>query len=249
MSNRPTPEECALAIWKEKYPDSAGVLLAGSVLRGEGTASSDLDLVVVCKSLEHAWRDSFFFQGWPVEVFVHDLETLNYFFEKMERPSGVPSLPKMVSEGKEIPGPNPILDEAKDLARKVLIAGPTKWTEKERIRSRYAITDLCDDMKSPRSTAELLASGARLYEVLTEFYFRSKDRWSAKGKSIPRRWKEDSPELGERFLQAFEKLFQQADPRAVLEVSEEILKPYGGWLFEGSKLDAPKEWRLPLEKI
>ena len=62
---------------------------------------SDLDLVVVFQKLENAYRESSRFDNWPVEAFVHDSETLNYFFQ-MDRVSGVPSLPNMVNEGVEV---------------------------------------------------------------------------------------------------------------------------------------------------
>lgn len=75
----------------------------------------------------------------------------------------------------------------------------TAWSEKEITRGRYGITDLCDDMKTPRSQVELVPSAARLYEVLTDFYFRAQNKWSAKGKSIPRRWHQVNPgKLGAR---------------------------------------------------
>src|SRR5262245_48788022 len=65
-------------IFDDKYPTANVVLLAGSLLRGAGTPYSDLDLVVIFDQLPHAWRESFEFQGYPVEAFVHDPETLNY---------------------------------------------------------------------------------------------------------------------------------------------------------------------------
>ncbi|MFZ4715426.1 MAG: nucleotidyltransferase domain-containing protein [Bacteriovoracaceae bacterium] len=243
MTIKLSPQETAQKIYLEKFPDCAGILLAGSVMRGEGTPSSDLDIVVIYERLDNAWRDSFHFEGWPVEVFVHDLETLNYFFQSLERPSGVPSLPSMVIEGKMIPSANPILEKAKNLAKKVVDAGPIPWTEKEIMRGRYNITDICDDMKSPRSDAELIASGVRLYEVITDFYFRSKNKWSAKGKSIPRRWRQENEDLAEKFIQAFEDLFQRKTTNSVMRFAEEVLTPYGGWLFENSKISAPSEWR------
>ncbi|MGZ3695778.1 MAG: nucleotidyltransferase domain-containing protein [Bdellovibrionota bacterium] len=247
MTERPSPEETALKLWQEKFPDSAGILLAGSVMRGEGTPNSDLDLVVIYEKIATSWRESFYFQGWPIEVFVNDLETLNYFFEKVDKPSGVPVLQNMVAEGKEIPGPAPALDKAKALARKGIAAGPIVWTEKELKRGRYTITDICDDMKNPRNPAELTASAVRLYEVLTEFYFRSQNKWSARGKSIPRKWRQENPELGRRFESAFASVFQHSDQCSTLKLAEEILTPYGGWLFADAKSISPQEWKLPLE--
>ena len=88
---------------KEKYPEAKVIFLAGSVMRGEGTSTSDLDLVVVYSKLPNAFRDSYQYGGWPIEAFMHNPETLKYFFSEFDTPSGYPSLASMVSEGIEIP--------------------------------------------------------------------------------------------------------------------------------------------------
>lgn len=71
-------------------------------MRGEATAESDLDIVVVYERLPNAYRESFVYGGWPVEAFVHDAETLAEFFES-DRRRGVPALMSMVWEGLEVP--------------------------------------------------------------------------------------------------------------------------------------------------
>jgi DNA-binding beta-propeller fold protein YncE len=57
-------------IWKQHFADAQVILLAGSVIRGEGTRSSDIDIVVIHKKLSAPY--SFVYEGWPVEAFVHD---------------------------------------------------------------------------------------------------------------------------------------------------------------------------------
>lgn len=56
-------------------------LLGGSVARGEATKTSDLDIVIVDQSLTSCYRESFYSNGWPVEVFVHNFETYKTFFK------------------------------------------------------------------------------------------------------------------------------------------------------------------------
>jgi predicted nucleotidyltransferase len=90
----------AHVVFSQRYPDAAVAFAAGSLVRGEGTAYSDLDLVVVYQTLPAAYRESFRFQGLPVEVFVHDPETLEYFFIEMDVASGIPALPQMVMEAR-----------------------------------------------------------------------------------------------------------------------------------------------------
>ena len=107
--------DAARRIRDQRYSDAAAILAAGSIIRGEGTAYSDLDLVVVYPKIAYAYRESYRFEKYPVEAFVHDPETLNYFFLEVDRPSGVPSLPQMVIEGIEIPGPTDVSRSSKKL--------------------------------------------------------------------------------------------------------------------------------------
>lgn len=58
MAERPKPEDVTRRILISKFPDARTIFLAGSVIRGEGTPSSDLDLVVMFEHLEHGWRES-----------------------------------------------------------------------------------------------------------------------------------------------------------------------------------------------
>ena len=137
-------------ILHNRYPQVKVVFLAGSLVRGEGTSTSDLDLVVVFDQISCAYRESFFYEKWPVEAFVHDPKTLEYFFREVDRQSGFPSLPSMVAEGIEIPDKSEFSNSLKNLAVSVLNEGPPKWNENDLRSSRYAITDLIEDLKDPR---------------------------------------------------------------------------------------------------
>ncbi|ESA37298.1 nucleotidyltransferase [Leptolyngbya sp. Heron Island J] len=234
----------ATKIQQAHYPNSDVIFLAGSVIRGEGTATSDLDLIVVFQQLPAAYRESFQFEGWPVEAFVHDPETLRYFFFEADRPTGIPSLPAMVSEGIEIPQPSQLSRELKQLADDVLTAGPPVWDKDAIDRSRYTLTGLIDDIRAPRSRAELMASGIQLYDAVADHYLRSRNLWSAKGKTIPRRLQQVTPQFAAQFEESFSALFIHGDTDKLIGLVENMLKPCGGWLFEGYKLVAPGHWRI-----
>lgn len=231
-------------IQQEKYPKSKVIFLAGSVVRGEATASSDLDLVVVYDKLPNAYRESFIFENWPVEAFVHDPETLEFFFKKVDRPSGVPSLPSMVTEGLVIPETSAFTSDLKKMANDVLLKGPPKWGESEIKNSRYHITDLIEDLKTPRSIQEMYATGTQLYSALANFYFRSQNKWSAGGKSIPRALAKDNAEFSKQYLHSFDELFANKQIDQVLTLAAHILEDYGGYLFEGHRLEAPAISRI-----
>lgn len=229
----------ANGIHLKKYPEAKVIFLAGSIIRGEGTKTSDLDLVVLYENLPNAFRESFYFDDFPVEAFVHDPETLNYFLER-ERSNAFSPLMQMILEGIEIPEPCEISDKIKRLARKMKEQKPSRLSDEEIERLRYMITNYIDDIRYPRSKFELTATATFLYSAISDFYFRSNDLWLAKHKSIPRELEKADPEFEERFCLAFEDLFVNGKSEKVIELAKGLLQSSGGFLFDGFKSDAPK---------
>jgi predicted nucleotidyltransferase len=233
-------------ILDDRYPNASVVLLAGSLLRGEGTPYSDLDLVVIFDQLPHAWRESFDFQGYPVEAFVHDPETLNYFLFESSRSSRPPAMARMVLEGIEVPGPTEMSQSLKRIAADLIAAGPPKLSDEDERKLRYTITNMIDDLRQPRSREELVASGAELYGALAYYYFCANGLWSAINKAIPRAFSKADPDLYSRFHECFDQLFADGRSDKVIVLAEEILKRHGGFLFDGYKQDASPTCRKPL---
>ena len=235
--------DVANAIRLDRYNDADAIFAAGSIVRGEGTAFSDLDLVVVYAQVAAAYRESFRFDGYPVEAFVHDPATLEYFFLEVDRPSGVPALPQMVVEGIAIPEPTAISRELKQRAAAVIAAGPPALDAESERRMRYFVSDLLDDLRAPRSRHELMGTGARLYEQLADYHLRRRGLWSGKGKGIPRVLRQVDDALCTTYCDAFAALFSKGDPEAVIHLTETLLRESGGPLFEGYRSDAPPTWR------
>ena len=75
------PIEAAQSIITSQFSNCDVALLGGSVARGEATKTSDLDIVIFDQSLSSCYRESFYSNGWPVEVFVHNFETYKTFFK------------------------------------------------------------------------------------------------------------------------------------------------------------------------
>jgi hypothetical protein len=54
----------------------------------------------------------------------------------------------------------------------------------------------------------------------------------------------DAP-LAARFVAAFDTLFAGGDTAEVVALVDDVLRPLGGLLFDGFRLDAPPAWRSP----
>ena len=225
-------------ILQTKYPSAELAFLAGSIVRGEGTAFSDLDIVVIFENLPTAYRELFYFQGFPVETLAHTVETLNYFFE-MDAKSGIPSLQQMVAEGIEVPNKGELSAKLKKIANEFL-NNPPKISEAEIRTFQYWITDLIDDIRQPRSKTELTATGTRLYEAISDCYFRTNGLWSAKGKTIPRKLQNHSLEFYQEFTRSFEELFVDGKPEKVINLAENLLEKHFSTVFEYITTSTPE---------
>src|SRR5690606_20418983 len=126
-------------------PNCQAALLAGSVVRGEATSTSDLDIVVFDKELRSSYRESFIDFGWYIECFVHNFTSYKEFFES-DCKRAKPSMPKMVSEGIIVRDAN-ILITIKQEANELLKKGPEKWSSETIEMKRYFLTDVLDDLK------------------------------------------------------------------------------------------------------
>ncbi len=231
----------AEAVLNERYPAARFALAAGSIVRGEGVAGSDIDLVVVFDHLDAAWRESFMAYGFPVEAFVHDIETLNWFSDS-DIATGRPEIVQMVAEGVAFGRDQEGAEAARARALSLLALGPPPL-ERERLDDlRYAVTDLCDDLRGVRHEAELRAIAAALYRPLADLILLGRGCWTGSGKWGPRLIAGMDPALAEAFDRAFHDVAKgTAEPLLTFAASE--LAHHGGPLFEGYRRVAPSSSR------
>lgn len=228
---------------ESRYQGADSIILAGSVIRGEASTYSDLDVVVLYPHVRAAYRESFTHKGWPVEAFIHDLETLRYFVYRIDRPQGISTLSEMIREGLEVPGPTELSGQAKTLVNEVLSEGPPALTLEDVEDRRYHISELIDDLREPRTRHELNATASRVYGELADFYCRSKGHWTGAGKGLLKKMKQIDPAMARRYADSFDQLFQHGLTSSVVSLSEEILAPFGGFLFDAYRREVSPNWR------
>jgi hypothetical protein len=76
-----------------------------------------------------------------------------------------------------------------------------------------------------------------------QFYFRAQKKWAASGKSLMRLLKAENPRLAKEWTTAFKSLVKTGDASGIESVVTKILKPHGGYLWDGFRSDAPAEWK------
>lgn len=224
---------------EEHHPHCQGAILAGSAVRGEATATSDLDIVVFDDTLKTSYRESLLFKGWPLEVFVHSLSSYQAFFES-DCSRARPSLPTMVSEGMVIKDLG-VLASIKAEADLLLAAGPQKWNDDTFLMKRYFLTDVLDDFIGSESKAELLFITSHLAESLAEFHLRANRQWVGESKWVYRSLRNFDAEFAAEFAATFERFYQEGHKEPVIALADRVMAPLGGRLFAGFTVGKKKE--------
>ncbi|MGG0178893.1 nucleotidyltransferase domain-containing protein [Gottfriedia acidiceleris] len=225
------PIDTAHQFIKKYFPNCQGALLAGSVVRGEGTKTSDLDIIIFDRNLTSAYRESFIDFGWAIEVFVHNLTSYKRFFE-IDFKRATPSLQRMVSEG-IILKDDGIIGSIKKEANKILDKGPEEWSEETLITKRYFITDALDDFIGCSNRAEEIFIANTLAELVSEFLLRTNRKWIGTSKWVVRSLRHYDEEFANHFVEAFDNFYKTSDKNQVIQLVENILQPFGGRLFDG----------------
>lgn len=229
--NKLEPVKAAQKYIENHFPYCDGALLAGSVVRGEATKTSDLDIVIFDKSYQSSYRESVLQYDWPIEVFAHNLNSYqDYFASDYKRAR--PSLARMISDGIVIKD-NGIIDSIKYEANELLSTGPETWSTKIINTKRYFITDNLEDFIGCNIRAEEIFIANTLAELVSEFVLRTNNRWIGASKWIIRSLRDYDTFFAERFVEAFDIFYKRGAKNDVIKLVDDILDPYGGRLFEG----------------
>lgn len=235
----PNYREIIIKLKNERYQDAKTIFWAGSLSKNSNNVGSDLDLIIICKKLEHAYREAFVYEKVPIDAFIHDEATIRYFFRNIDQSSLILGLPAMVAEGIELPNTTDFGNKLKEEARVILDSEPAITEEQLNMR-RFFITDLLDDLEANKDPHEKMAIAFRLYKDLAEFYLLANKKYLASGKHLPRFLQKLNPEIAKEFGSVFSNYHNITN---LISFAKKILKPYGGLLWDGFRSDAPKEWR------
>jgi hypothetical protein len=165
-------------------------------------------------------RQSLYFRGWPVELFVHTPDRLAETLEK-ERIARKPTTHRMLARGVVL------LGEPGDLqarCARVLAEGPPPLTDAERDRLRYGLTDLLDDHVHAVDAGESAVIATALWLETARAALAFAGRWLSTGKWLLRELREFDPAF------AAEWLAHRDDPATP---AQRVLDRAGGPLFDG----------------
>ncbi|OLE24221.1 MAG: nucleotidyltransferase [Catenulispora sp. 13_1_20CM_3_70_7] len=226
------PVTDARSLVEELFPHAVWAVVTGSVVTAHRTPGSDLDIVVVLPDgdPDAPHRRSRHFRSWPVELFVHDVESLSMFLGK-ELAGRKPHLHRMVADGIAIVG-DPSAQQTH--CARVLAAGPAPLSPDEQAAARYSLTDLLDDLASATDPAEKTVIAALTWTRAADNLLAVAGRWPGAGKWQLREMRALEGDMAARWLAA------RDDTDRIEAFAREVLDRMGGPLFDGYYIPAPR---------
>lgn len=144
-----------------RYDDVVGIIAAGSILRGQGCAASDLDLYVV-RTRPQRQRVQRRFNGVPAEIFVNPPHQIERYFAEEARRSR-PLTAHMLAEGAVVLALDPVVERLRAQARAELRRVPApsatdlRW---ERYVAALELEDALDVIDEDPAGGGLILAGA-----------------------------------------------------------------------------------------
>lgn len=219
--------------------DLLGVLATGSRVRGEGDASSDIDLHVIIGQGRRQ-RRNMVVAGVEVEMFINPPFQIHLYFEN-DRTSGRGVDQHMWSTGHAVYDPQGVVAELQREAQRQWDAGPppidgTAWGV--RYLPPDTLRDIGDVIERDEEQAQIM-TGVLLAELIGTHY-RLQRRWRVKGKRVLadlEAWDAPAADLVRQVCRG-----ATAQRVAALEqFMQHVLAPVGGPM--------PLEWRMDWEDV
>ena len=229
----------ARALVAERFPEARAAWLAGSVVSGTATSTSDLDITVLLPGPPAPFRESLEYDGWPVELFVHSRETVARWIAKdLERRR--PTLVRLISSGVillDVDGTGEALAEE---CAAVLSAGPGPLSDAKRDWMRYGLTDLLDDLADSIDPVMTAPVAFATWEAAAKLLLAADGRWWGTGKWLVHELREYDAAHDTSYARRLHAGLAAAVERDTVLLSvvvEEILEAVGGRLWAGYRAE------------
>ncbi|WP_311257568.1 NUDIX domain-containing protein [Microbacterium sp. WCS2018Hpa-9] len=208
------------------YPGADVAIVAGSAARGDRTATSDIDLLLLGDWLfdlpgQTSEASTHDFEGEILEVFAYTPTGFDEWAARgiaQHRPVTV----HMLVDGTAIRDDGR-LAPLRQQWQNVLDAGPS-LSAKESAFRRYVITDVLDDLEDATDPLEQRVEASILFERIAELILLADGRWIGAGKWLPRRLRELSVERADRLTIP---LLESDYPTFAARVSDELERAGG----------------------
>lgn len=196
-----------------------GIVVSGSIIRGNPGPTSDLDLCVLHAQPQRQ-RLQRLFHGVPAEIFVNPPSMVRRYFES-EHNEGRPCTAHMFVTGVPVLVLDPVVDALRAEAHTWLQKTPT-LSAQNRLGRRYGIVDLLDNARDllgndPECAARILHQAV---EGILEYAFLSQGRFLPRSKELIAKLQELDSEL----MQLTRAYYQANDVQTQMGLAETLAR-------------------------
>ena len=241
VMDREDAETVARALVAGRFPEARAAWLAGSVVAGTATPTSDLDLTVLLPGRPAPFRESLVHDGWPVELFVHTAGSVDHWLAK-DRARRRPTLGRLIGEGRLLLDVDGAGAAVAGRCRAFLAAGPEPLSDGDRDALRYGLTDLLDDLADAAAPAVRAAVAVELWRQAADLLLAAGGGWGGTGKWLVRELAAYDATHGTLFGPRLHDGLVAAvtgDPGPLARVTDEVLAVSGGRLWAGYRVSGP----------
>lgn len=225
------PIATATLFVKQHYPACATAFLAGSVVAGTATASSDLDIVVIVPDEQPRWMTLIAF-NWPIEVFILTPDGYRDAFARnvqLRRPL----LLALCASGVVLVDRAGVAQQVREEAARLLAAGPPPLTEEEIAACRHELTWMRDDFADAVDLDEARMMAPDLAVTAARVYLAYHRHWLGLGKWLLRELRAADADRARMFTQALTAIHCKGEKAPLLAFADEMLDLVGGPRFGG----------------
>lgn len=201
----------------DRYDDAVGIIAAGSVLRGQGRATSDLDLYVI-RTHPQRQRVQRWFGGVPAEIFVNPPHQVERYFAEERRASRLVTA-HMLANGAVVLALDPVVERLRAQAKAELQRAPVpseadlRW---DRYLAALELEDALDILDEDPSGGVVILCGA-VHKML-RYAFRQAGRPIPRDKDLLSALSALDPALAEQAR----RFYLERDPAALPALAEQI---------------------------
>ncbi|WP_019928650.1 nucleotidyltransferase domain-containing protein [Nocardia sp. BMG111209] len=231
----------AYRLVSHRFPEARAAWLGGSAADGTGTVTSDLDITVLLAGAPAPYRESVFYGGWPVELFVQTEESIHWFCAT-ERRSGKPTTRRLIGAATILVDRDGSAARLQDACLTELEAGPDPLPEERLADMRYRVGTLLDDLSGGGPESEQLLVATELWRATLELLLAGHGRWLGAGKWLHREAVTYDQQAGTDYAETLARAVRTVAEGAVeplIAVVSEVLELVGGPLFDGYRVEGP----------
>lgn len=213
--------------------DVLGIIVSGSIIRGNPNAGSDFDTYVIHAKPERQ-RIQKFFHGVPAEIFLNPPAAIRSYFRD-EPKSGSPCTAHMLTTGFVILDRDPVVQTLVSEAKASLDQGPDLSAQALMFK-RYGAADRLENAVdiaefAPANASLILHSAV---EEIIEYYFLAENRWLPRVKERLAALAESDPEIGALAYQFYSDAELPAKFTAAEQLAQKILGETGFFEWEST---------------